>query len=67
MNVSFLALKEVVEELVDRLGLKLTALIGGATETRSVRAWITGQEPQYGGALRAAPQVTRVICQSLRQ
>jgi hypothetical protein len=45
----------VVQELIDRLGLKLTALIGGVTETRRVSEWIAGREPRREEALDRVP------------
>ncbi len=51
----------VVQELVDRIGLTLTALIGGVSETRRVNEWIAGSEPRREDALRAALQATRAI------
>lgn len=53
----------MVQELVDRLGLKLTALIGGVTETRRVSEWLEGREPRREDALRAALQATRAIAE----
>jgi hypothetical protein len=51
----------VVQELVDRVGLKLTALIGGVSETRRVHEWIAGREPRREDALRAALQAVRAV------
>ena len=51
----------VVQELVDRVGLELTALIGGASETRHVSEWIDGREPRREDALRAALQAVRAV------
>ena len=51
----------VVQELVDRVGLELTALIGGASETRHVSEWVDGREPRREDALRAALQAVRAV------
>lgn len=52
----------VVSELVGALGLKLTAMIGGVTETRSVRKWMSGDTPPSRREnLIAALQATRAI------
>jgi hypothetical protein len=52
----------VVKELAELLGLKLTAYLAGATDTRTVRSWIDGSrevrrgevEPKLRLALHAA-------------
>jgi hypothetical protein len=52
----------LARELVDALGLKLTAMLGGVTETRSVRKWIEGTTPpDRRDNLIAALQATRAI------
>lgn len=71
----------VAKELVDLLGLKLTAYVAGATDTRTVRSWIDGSravrrdnvEPRLRLALHAAlliadndsPMVTQAWFQGL--
>ena len=54
---------KVVEKLVEIVGPKLTAYIGGVKDARAVDRWITGGEI-YGGAesrLRFAFQVARAL------
>ena len=54
---------KVVEKLVEIVGRKLTAYIGGVKDARAVDRWITGGEI-YGGAesrLRFAFQVARAL------
>jgi hypothetical protein len=54
---------KVVEKLVEIVGRKLTAYIGGVKDARPVDRWITGGEI-YGGAesrLRFAFQVARAL------
>ena len=54
---------KVVEKLVDIIGRKLTAYIGGAKDARAVDRWIAGGAV-YGGAetrLRFAFQVARTL------
>ena len=54
---------KVVEKLVEIVGRKLTAYIGGVKDARAVDRWIAGGEI-YGGAesrLRFAFQVARAI------
>jgi hypothetical protein len=65
LNAVFkLSTREVAAELAERLGLKLTALIGGVTETRRVTEWAEGsREPRREEALRAALQATRAIAE----
>lgn len=62
-DVYALPLPNVVQELADRLGLKLTALVAGKIDTRCVQRWISGQKPSEGDALRAALQATRAIAE----
>jgi hypothetical protein len=56
-----LPIAEVVEELVDFLGLTTVAAIGGVGETRAVQQWMTGREPQRPNVLRFALQVVTMI------
>ena len=54
---------KVVEKLVEIVGRKLTAFIGGVKDARAVDRWIAGGEI-YGGAesrLRFAFQVARTL------
>jgi hypothetical protein len=55
---------EVAGELARRLGLKLTAAIGGVGETRRVRDWIAGaRAAQRPEVLMAALQAARAIAE----
>jgi hypothetical protein len=61
-EVRRMAPEEVVRELVDLLGARLTAVIGNVTDTRHVRAWENKEQvPQRFDALKAALQGARVI------
>jgi hypothetical protein len=59
-----LPIERVVEQLVDLLGLTMVAAIGGVGETRAVRQWIAGREPQRPNVLRLALQLAMMICTS---
>lgn len=56
---------ETVARLVDILGARLVAVIGDVKQTRTVREWIEGQEPQGNRLpiLRFALQVAEAIKQ----
>jgi len=52
---------QVVQELVDLLGLTTVALIGGVSETRAVQQWTAGRKPQRPNVLRFALQLATMI------
>ena len=56
-----LPIGEVVELLVDLLGLTEVAAIGGVAETRAVNQWMAGREPQRAQVLRFALQLAAMI------
>jgi hypothetical protein len=56
-----LDIAQVVNELVDLLGLTAVATIGGVNETRAVSQWIDGREPQRAHVLRFALQIAKMI------
>jgi hypothetical protein len=61
-RASSLAPPALAAELISRLGLTLTAAIGGAKDTRSARDWAGGErKPQRIQALRCALQATLAI------
>lgn len=57
-------IEEVVRQLVDLLGLKTVAMIGGVGETRAVTQWMAGRAPQRPNVLRFALQVASMILNS---
>jgi len=59
-----LPIDEVVRHLVDLLGAPNVAVIGGVGETRAVRQWMSGREPQRSHALRFALQIGTMIAAS---
>ena len=56
-------IREVVKELVDVLGATMVAAIGGVSETRAVKQWMSDREPQRPHVLRFALQLAWVICE----
>jgi len=56
-----LPIEEVVKELVDLLGSKTVAMIGGVGETRAVAQWTQGRTPQRPNVLRFTLQVASMI------
>lgn len=53
---------DLARRLTDLLGARMVALIGGARDTRSVRAWIAGDAiPRSEMRLRLALQVAQII------
>lgn len=60
-SVLKLSIKEVAQELIDALGARLTAALGGAQESRRARDWAAGSPPQRPENLRTALQATRSI------
>lgn len=52
---------QIVAQLVDLLGPKTVALIGGASDTKQVRRWLNGTQPERADALRAALRAARII------
>lgn len=49
-----LPMSRIVAELVDWVGLGLTAMAGGVQETRFVDSWLEGGSPRRAASLRAA-------------
>ena len=62
-----LPIAEVVAQLVDLLGATNVAVIGGVLETRAVRQWMSGREPQRSHVLRFALQIGTMIAASTDQ
>lgn len=61
-SVYTLSPAEVVNELVDALGVRVTALMGDVTHTKYVRAWQAGEaEPKRLDDLITGLQATRAI------
>ena len=56
-----LPIEEGVKELVDLLGSKTVAMIGGVGETRAVAQWTQGRTPQRPNVLRFTLQVASMI------
>jgi len=56
-------IRQVVKELVEALGATMVAAIGGVSETRAVKQWMTDREPQRPHVLRFALQLAWVICE----
>jgi hypothetical protein len=56
-------IRAVVRELVEALGATMVAAIGGVSETRAVKQWMTDREPQRPHVLRFALQLAWVICE----
>src|SRR5579864_3085655 len=56
-----LPIVQVVQELVDLLGLTTVAVIGGVKETRAVSQWLQGRDPQRPHILRFALQLAYMI------
>lgn len=54
-------IEEVVKQLVDLLGLKTVAQLGGVGETRAVSQWMSGRAPQRPNVLRFALQIASMI------
>jgi hypothetical protein len=60
--VSRAAIRDVVRELVDTLGSRIVAYIGGVSHTKFAHAWAAGAAaPRRETALRAALQASRII------
>ena len=57
-------IRSVVRELVEVLGATMVAAIGGVSETRAVKQWMTDREPQRPHVLRFALQLTWLICEN---
>ncbi len=61
-EVARLRIDAVAAELVEILGLKRTAAVGGVKDTRRVQEWVRGdRQPQRPEALRTALQAARLI------
>ena len=56
-----LSLAEVAQNLVEWVGLGLTAMAGGVNETRFVRSWTAGKRARRPASLRAAWRAAYVI------
>jgi hypothetical protein len=56
-------IRSVVRELVEVLGATMVAAIGGVSETRAVKQWMTDREPQRPHVLRFALQLAWIICE----
>jgi hypothetical protein len=54
-------LQQVVQELIDLLGLTVVAAIGGVNETRAVTQWLKGRKPQRPHVLRFALQLAGMV------
>ncbi len=61
-DVARAAIGDVVKELVEALGSRVVAYIGGASHTKFVHAWAHGAAvPRRATALRAALQAVRIV------
>ena len=56
-------IRDVVRELDESLGTTMVAAIGGVSETRAVKRWMTDREPQRPHVLRFALQLAWIICE----
>src|SRR5437773_1223933 len=56
-------IQDVVRELDEALGTTMVAAIGGVTETRAVKGWMTDREPQRPHVLRFALQLSWIVCE----
>jgi len=56
-----LTVPEVVNDLVEWIGLGLTAMAGGVNETRFVRPWTEGTKPRRPASLRSAWRAAYII------
>lgn len=56
-------IRAVVGELVETLGATMVAAIGGVSETRAVKQWMTDREPQRPHVLRFALQLAWIVCE----
>lgn len=54
-------IRSVVRELVEALGATMVAAIGGVSETRAVKQWMSDREPQRPHVLRFALQLAWII------
>ena len=54
-------IRDVVRELVSALGATMVAAIGGVSETRAVKQWMTDRDPQRPNTLRFALQLAWII------
>ena len=57
-------IEEVIQVLVDRLGLTLVAAIGGVSETRAVAQWLQNRKPQRPQVLRFSLQLALMVAAS---
>ncbi|HET9392477.1 MAG TPA: hypothetical protein VFO29_02970 [Candidatus Rubrimentiphilum sp.] len=56
-------IRDVVRELEKALGATMVAAIGGVSEARAVKQWMTDREPQRPHVLRFALQLAWIICE----
>jgi hypothetical protein len=56
-------IRDVVRGLVDALGATMVAAIGGVSETRAVKQWMTDRDPQRPNTLRFALQLAWIIAE----
>src|SRR5579864_8744725 len=56
-------IRDVVRELEEALGTTMVAAIGGVSETRAVKRWMSDREPQRPHVLRFALQLAWIICE----
>jgi hypothetical protein len=64
-EVARLPIAAVVDNLVEIVGLKRTALIGNVKDTRLVQNWVRGErEPLRAEALRTGLQAARIVADS---
>lgn len=59
--------QEVVKKLVDLLGARLVAYIGGVGETRAVREWMADREPRGDTAARLREALTIALMLESRE
>jgi len=55
------SIREIVSQLVHALGATMVAALGGVSETRAVKQWMTDREPQRQNTLRFALQLAWII------
>jgi len=56
-------IRDVVRGLVEALGATMVAAIGGVSETRAVKQWMTDRDPQRPNTLRFALQLAWIIAE----
>lgn len=60
-SVDDLPAKDVVAELIDVVGVGITALIAGTRDRAEVKQWLQGVEPPHLPSLRSALQTVRIL------